>query len=229
MKIKKIKHRKLGKKAISEIMADIMAIFLVAIIVIIFVIIYKLGAKAQAEEMESAKGVTYGNYLAQVYLRTPLVAGETKMTMAELIALYDHNQTLEHRLGIESDREDNQMFKDIKNITEYFAERNLDEDKCFIIAIKGNHFDPDDVALFGNPCRRLDYDDMDSVIHVLRTYNIPKESYITYIPQIDPRYKPVEVYLIYDLITLVRAFSEEGYKIVKEGKHPPGSVETMTY
>lgn len=217
MKLKKIKPRKLGKKAISEVVADIMAIFLVAIIVIIFAIIYKLGAKAQVEEMQAAKGVTYGNYLAQVYLRTPLVAGETRLTMAELIAFYDHNQTLEKQLEIESDREDNQMFKDIKSITEDFAEKNMDTERCFVIAIRGNNFMPRDVMVKGecSPVRR------DDMIPLLVKYNIPKEAYVTYIPQIDPRYSPVEVYFVYDYSQLFKAFSAEGYKelgIMKAGE-----------
>jgi hypothetical protein len=205
-----LKPRKLGKKAISEVVADIMALFLVAIITIIFAIIYKLGAEARAEVMDSSKGVTYGNYLAQAYLRTPLAAGETKLTMAELIALYDHNQTLEHQLEIESDREDNQMFKDIKKITEQFAERNLNKDKCFIIAIKGNHFDPEDVAIVGGICDIVNFRP-EEIFEILEKYKIPKDSYITYVPQIDPRYRPVEIYFINDAESLARAFSQEAH------------------
>jgi hypothetical protein len=90
--------RRTGKKAfITDVIVDFWAYIMFVLVVIVFAILYNYAKEAKLQAIEDVKDVTYGNYLAQVYLRTPVDVAGQKMTMAELIALYDYNQTAERR------------------------------------------------------------------------------------------------------------------------------------
>ena len=65
-----------SKKAfISDALVDIWSYIMFVLIVIVFAIIYKYASSEKTQALENIYDVTYGNYLAQVYLRTPVVVG----------------------------------------------------------------------------------------------------------------------------------------------------------
>ncbi len=83
-----------GRKAfIASFMVDLFAILTFALTILVFGMLYKWSVKATEERLGQFKGVTYSNYLAETYLRTPVLINDVEMTMAELIAYYDYNQT----------------------------------------------------------------------------------------------------------------------------------------
>ncbi|MFC1723420.1 hypothetical protein ACFL0V_04745, partial [Nanoarchaeota archaeon] len=77
------KHPKINKKGfIAAIIIDFWSYVMFILIIIIFAFLYKYLASSTAERLSDFKGATYSNYLASVYLRTPILID----TPASLIA-----------------------------------------------------------------------------------------------------------------------------------------------
>ncbi|MFC1742289.1 hypothetical protein ACFL3V_07175 [Nanoarchaeota archaeon] len=211
-------HRRLGKKAfITDVLVDFWSYILFVLVVIVFAVVYKYSAEAKLQQIEDVKDVTYGNYLAQVYLRTPLDVGNTKMDMAELIALYDYNQSLEK----EKDRsyaqfwEDkfywvmgkkNPMLEAIDTITADFVDKNFDEDRCFVFSIRGNAFE---TVRRSHACPGARTFSTYYLFIILP--GIPNSTYVTYIAPVDPRDKPIAIYSIYDIERLLSLYAPDEY------------------
>ena len=255
----KISHKKgcrkkirLGKKAfIADAIVDFWSYILFLLVVIIFAFLYKWVASDAAEKLTSFKGVTWSNYLAETYLRTPINIEEVDMTMAELIALYDYNQTLyaesaegrsqltnwmgilgKTAVGLTSspaaswlgsfdskprgnsfiEGESNILFEGIEDISDDYISDNFDAfNTCYIFMIRGNAFR---YTRWGSlsKCRKISQTKLDlnfifpTISTELKPENfmdilekIPQEYYMTYIPPIDPRKKPVELIIVYDM------------------------------
>ncbi len=219
------KTRNFGKRAfISDALVDIWAIIIFVIVIIVFFVIYRWSAEAAMQQIQDKQDVIYGNYLAQVYLRTPLSVAGRDMTMAELIALYDYNQTLERMQADEASfaewAEDvitdnplvnfiglgNPMRTAIIDLTEEFVEQNFDSDRCFFFSIHGNSFDYTQRNLV---CSASIGFSPHYLFSQLR--DVPKEAYATYIAPVDPRDGPIILYSIYDFERLLSVYSPDPY------------------
>ena len=148
------KKKRTGKKAfIASALVDFWAYIMLVVIIIVFAIIYKITAEVKLNSLESVRDISYGNYLAHVYLRSPITIADKEMPMAELIALYDYNQTLEKQQGRSFDELDiisrpeeylaaveNPMREAILEITERFVSENFPEggDYIFIMITQSN-------------------------------------------------------------------------------------------
>jgi hypothetical protein len=220
-KLTKSGKRRLGKHAfLTDVLIDFWAYLAFVLVVIVFATLFKWSAEASKQAIEDTKDVTYGNYMTEVYLRTPLNVGTAKMSMAELIAFYDYNQTLEK--GIDKSYaevaaspieffygKDNQMKEAFRQITADFISKNFDQSKCYAFMVHGNSFD---YVVVGKNCL------LTTVIpfySILSNYNVPKEAYVTYLPSVDPRSKPIEVYCVYDLARLLKLYAPQGYSDIK--------------
>ncbi len=210
------KMRRMNKKAfISDSIVDIWAIILFALVVLTFAILFKFDADAREMAIKDRKDVTYGNYFAQVFLRKPMLAGNEQMTMAELIAFYDYNQTQEKQKSLIQDAKDlhkflfygvrNPLWDALEPTIDQFTEWSFDEDRCWVFSIKGNGFE---YAKFGD-CPALST--AFSIALALEQYQVPKETFVTYIASVDPRQKPIEIYSIYDLQRLVELYAPDSY------------------
>jgi hypothetical protein len=216
--VKKRRNLKLGKKAfVTDIIVDFWSYIVFVLVVIVFAVLFKLSSEAMLQALEGAKDVTYGNYLAQVYLRTPVIIGNTEMTMAELIAMYDYNQSL---IRPEDRTEDyiftgqavfalgqpNAMKDAIMSITNDFVENNYNEHKCFVFSIHGKAFDytKRNTRCFGSETFGMYY--LWAQIPL-----IPNETYVTYIAPVDPREDPIAIYSISDLEGLLSVYSDDPY------------------
>ena len=211
--------KKLGKKAfIGGAIVDIWAYIIFLLVVLVFYIIFKISAASHEQALTGMKDLSYGNYLAGAYLRAPIDVAGTEMTMAELIALYDYNQSLEKAKGTSFEELDvfssperyiagmnNPVRQAVMGITEGFIEENFREGECYSFIINGNTFRFADSRWCG-------IDDAEQLIDLLSEVGIPKENYVSYIPSVDPRMRPIEVYCIYDLQSLVKSLSEENRK-----------------
>jgi hypothetical protein len=220
-----------GKKAfITDVIVDFWAYITFVLVVIVFAILYKYAAEAKLQAVEDVKDVAYGNYLAQVYLRTPLNVGTEKMTVAELIALYDYNQTLERRGSPPEDIEDsvfydevahffddsigddNPMRSALHSITRDFVDKNFDNDRCFLFTIKGSGFEYQESSA---QCISLDVFFLGPIgaarITDLMDHlpSLPNASIQTYVASVDPRAKPIIIYSIYDMERLVQIYGED--------------------
>ena len=217
-KVKQIKP--IGKKAfIMSFIVDFWAYITFVLVVIIFAMVYKYLADAKLQAVEDVKDIVYGNYLSQVYLRKPIVVGEDRMTMAELIAMYDYNQTIEQRGKKEPTstellfgnqyffygRSDNAMWNGIVEVTEEFIDENFDDSKCYVFAMKGNDFE---YARFGSKCN---LEKGFSLVSALPQFGVPEKTFLTILPSVDPRNDPIEIYVVYDLKRLIELYSKESY------------------
>jgi hypothetical protein len=239
-----------SKKAfISDALVDIWSYIMFVLIVIVFAIIYKYASSEKTQALENIYDVTYGNYLAQVYLRTPVVVGNAQLTMAELLSMYDYNQTLEPDEGklpeglfadlfdwnvdLTGQRDassdfffgkETDLWRGIKTITDDFVRKNFNSDKCYLFGIKANGFEyskmNDDVTckIFRGftPWKVSEIDLGPFKLKVVGVNDVPKDSYLTYLPSIDPRKKPIEIYSIYDVSKLVPLDSREGDTIYRQ-------------
>jgi hypothetical protein len=224
----RVRPRKAGKKAfIAGALVDIWAIVVLVIVIVIFWFIYKAGAEARIQHLQDKKDIVYGNYLAQVYLRTPLLVAGEPMTVAELIAMYDYNQTLERA---QEDREDfaeafvneprrffagtdNPMREAIIQITDDFVDANFDEKKCFMFSIHGNSFDYNRGSEACPGARGFG-------MHYLFSQMpwVPNATYVTYLSPIDPRAKPISVYSVYDFERLLSIYAPDKYFDMDEAR-----------
>jgi hypothetical protein len=235
---RKMKKRpKLGKKAfIASFIVDFWAYLAFVLVVIVFALIFKLATANQTRALEDAQDIIYGNYISNVYLRTPVLVGGERITMAELISMYDYNQTLEKEKAKAEEvgksrieifiedvfffygQKDNPMWRGIATITEEFIKDSLDarrskgiakyfgSGRCYVLAIKGNGFE---YSRFGSFCpTKKPF----SIATILPQIGVPEESFITYLPSVDPREDPIEVYVIYDLARLVDIYASEKYQ-----------------
>ncbi|MBW2971471.1 hypothetical protein KY359_00400 [Candidatus Woesearchaeota archaeon] len=212
-----------GKKAfITDVIVDFWAYIVFTLVIIVFAILYVYTAKAKTQELQDARDITYGNYLAQVYLRKPITVGGAQMTMAELIALYDYNQTLELQRELEEDRgifesmtaffqgTQNPMRDAIMEITDAFVRVNFEGGRCYVFAVHGNAFN---YLRFGDNC--LKWRDRGFFLHpephllLERMPELPNSSYINYISPIDPRNDPILIYSIYDMDRLIDVYAED--------------------
>jgi hypothetical protein len=210
---------KLGKKAfITDIIVDFWAYITFVLVVIVFAIFYKWGAEAKLQQIDDVQDITYGNYLAQVYLRSPVVVGDQDMTMAELITLYDYNQTMEKAADpsyaemVQSGFKfffgsSNDMWDEIEEITEEYVETHYDTDNCYVFSIKGNGFEYSEFSYFGCPSGNAF-----SIASALPQFGVPVETYVTYLPSVDPRQKPIEIYSIYNLERLIELYTPKGFE-----------------
>ncbi|MBI4738628.1 hypothetical protein HY772_03565 [Candidatus Woesearchaeota archaeon] len=96
------KHRRKGlmerkgkskKGFITDVVVDFYAYILFVLVIIIFAIVFKLGADAKKQRLQDVQGVNDGNFIIQVFLRQPIDVGSNKMTYADLLILYDNNQS----------------------------------------------------------------------------------------------------------------------------------------
>jgi len=235
-----IPRKTIGKKGfISDPVVDIWAIIIFVIVIIVFALIYKNSATEKMEILQDKRDVTYGNYIAQVYLQKPIKIGDEKMTMAELISFYDYNQSIEAKNSpgilnkVGTFLKGNLMEEFLGEETDMFVKNNMDSEGCYVFAIKGNSFEKGHV---GTKCEAVTDSFINKVVeHValaiptplspflysfsdeitfyfaLEPYlkKIPKETYVTYIAPIDPRSKPIELHVIYDLERLLSVYSTD--------------------
>ncbi len=233
-----------GKKGfIADVIVDFWAYITFVLVIIVFAFLYKLVAKSSMERLSDFRGVTWSNHLASVYLRTPIEIGDTDLSMAELIALYDYNQTHERVKETKAKKESwtdlaaalkstkellmgNSILKGSRgpladglfSVTDDFIEDNFDAfDTCYLFYIKGNGFEymnwgslskckayartRAEHGVFGFSVVQSDLT-IDNFLQLLD--DVPKESYLTYIPAIDPREKPIELYVVYDFEKILR-------------------------
>ncbi|MBN1544066.1 hypothetical protein JW898_01235 [Candidatus Woesearchaeota archaeon] len=215
----------LGRRAfITDIIVDFWAYIVFVLVVIVFAIFYAYTADARLQALEDAQDISYGNYLAQVYLRKPVSVGNTDMTVAELIALYDYNQTFER----ERDRsaweeiEDfttsffhgtkNPMRDALMDITDRFVDAYFDDDKCYSFAITGNAFDYHE---FSDKCLTIEIGgnflfmtaDVRNILD--RLPSLPNSSYQTYISPVDPRDDPIIIHAVYDMDRLLDVYGKD--------------------
>lgn len=200
--------RRMAKRAfIASALVDIWAYIMFVLVIIIFSLVYKWTAEGHLEELESVRDVSYGNYMAHIYLRSPVDVGGTEMTMAELLALFDYNRTLALEQGLSCEYRpfdeyqyycmDGVMGETIVDITNSFMDENL-EDTEHIFIINGTGFTYMNAGVFG-------LGDPRAVISALLSVDIPKENYVTYIPSVDPSGDPVEVYFFYDFPRFIKS------------------------
>ena len=214
------KRKKLGKKAfIFRIVVDILAIVLFAIILIVFGLFYAYTAKTKMQNIQGKRDMVYGNYLSQVYLRTPISVAGQDMTVADLIALYDYNQSLEAKRNksyaeivdngydmLIGSIEPNPMKTAIMSITDDFVDENFNKDKCYAFGVKGNSFE------YNRRSGNCPTGEGFSVYYLLRYLQyVPNETYVTYIAPVDPRDSPVVVTSVYDLERVIKMYSKNEY------------------
>lgn len=87
--------RRSKKGFITDVIVDFYAYVVFVLVIIIFGIIFKLSADAKKQRLQDVQGVTDGNFMIQVLLREPIDVGRQKMTYADLLVLYDYNQSKE--------------------------------------------------------------------------------------------------------------------------------------
>jgi hypothetical protein len=197
--------RKLGRKAfISDIIVDIWAIIIFVVVIIIFYLIFKASATAREQTLRDKQDIVYGNYLAQVYMRTPLSIGSQKLTMGELIAIYDYNQSLEKirsksfAESAESLLTSNPMRKAIVDFTDDFVGKNFDSKRCYLFAIHSKNFDyvlpgMNCVSAMGAGFAAGGWATLNEQLKY-----VPNATYVTYLATVDPRGDPIMIYSIYD-------------------------------
>ncbi|MBI5398106.1 hypothetical protein HZB03_01460 [Candidatus Woesearchaeota archaeon] len=84
----------LSKKGfITDVVVDFYAYIVFVLVIIIFAVIFKLGADAKKQRLQDVQGVNDGNFMMQVLLRQQIDAGSQKLTYADLLVLYDNNQS----------------------------------------------------------------------------------------------------------------------------------------
>ncbi|NQU79772.1 hypothetical protein HQ545_08455 [Candidatus Woesearchaeota archaeon] len=212
------RRTKFGKKAfIAGAIVDVWSLIMFVIVIMAFAVLYKWDSVARENQLDDKSDIIYGNYLAQVYLRTPIdVAGE-KMSMADLIALYNHNQSLEGaaeegfasifrqgRTFFVGSR--NPMFNFIEKETEKYVEANFDQSKCYAFAIHGNTFD---YNLFGGSCPSGVSFSVHYLLHEME--NVPDGVYLTNIATVDPGAEPIILYSVYDIERLLEMYSDDPF------------------
>ncbi len=150
IKMKKLRES-IGKKGfISDPLVDIWAVIIFIIVIIIFAFIYKATATSKMETLQDKRDITYGNYIAQVYLEKQIKPtnndGET-MSMAEIISFYDYKKSVEARKSttiVEKIRKfvkGDPIEESIADITDKFVKSNMNSKGCYVFAIKGNDFE----------------------------------------------------------------------------------------
>jgi hypothetical protein len=211
MKTRRFRKQKAKKAFITSAIVDIWAYIMFVLVVIVFSLIYKWTATAHLEQLEGIKDLSYGNYLAHIYLRSPIDVAGTEMTMAELLALYDYNMTLEKAAGRTCEFRpydkyfyycmDGPMGKTIVDITNSFMDDNL-KDTHHIFIIKGSGFTYMNTGTFQLAGAQ-------SLIDALLSMQIPKENYVTYVPSVDPTQPPIEIYFFYDFPRFLKSLAPE--------------------
>lgn len=209
----------MGKKAfIAGALVDFFwAPLLFVLVVIIFYMLFSAVTEAKLQEIEDSKDVAYGNYLAQVYLRKPLSVGGQELTMAELIALYDYNQSLEQKkeksyAEIVRDKyrmffgKDNPMRKALIQFTEEYVDKNFDTKKCYMFGVHGNAID---YSYIGGNCPSTKAFSTKYLIDQMK--NVPVSAYATYVAPVDPRESPIVLLSVYDIERLLALYSEDRY------------------
>lgn len=224
------------KGFIASILVDFWAVIMFVLVVVIFAFLYKWTSKKAEEKLSVVHGTMWNNYLAELYLRTPLQIRDVEMTMAELIALYDYNQTNMRFLKLKDKKEknwyeklfleanevlegntarigdDNPLWQGLDKLTTGFIEDNFDAyNTCWLFGIEGNGFK---FLKHGSGSKCKKYADTYIEMGVWSasagykvTYeqlfgllkNVPVEAYTTYVPPIDPTWKPIKVYIVYDI------------------------------
>ena len=236
--------RPMGKKGfIADVLVDFWAYITFTLVIIVFAFLYKWLAKSSMEKLANFKGVTWSNHLANVYLRTPIEVADVEISMAELIALYDYNQTAERMKEFKVLNESwPGLFKALASvkqelvgnsfligsrgtlaegfteITDAFIEENFDAfDTCYLFYVEGNAFKYMEWGSLSK-CGKYASQRFEPGIFTLGTIkkdlklenflklldDIPKEGYLTYIPPIDPRHKPIKLYIVYDMAKILR-------------------------
>jgi hypothetical protein len=230
-----------GKKAfISDAVVDIWALFMFVLVIIFFAIFYKWTAEAKMQQIQDKRDIADGNYLAQVYLRTPISVGGTEMTISELISFCDYNQSMEAKqdksyaewiqektsfsLGKKTD-----LCGSLEKMTKEFVEQNFDSNRCFTFAIKGNAYEYSykSFSCPGSSAFSMYY----LVKQVLN--NVPTAAYATYLASIDPRENPIIVISIYDFERLLAIYAPDPYFDMNDAQRaatalacsaPPGAL-----
>jgi hypothetical protein len=247
----RLKWKKQKKAFIADAFVDLWAYIMFVLVVIVFAILFKYMSSAKTEALENLYDITYGNYLAQVYLRTPVIVGNARMTVAELISMYDYNQTLEPDEGklpegiffnlfdwsvdLTGQRDassdfffgrENDLWRGIKTITDDFVRKNFDSNKCYVFSIKAESFE----YAKGNDARkcqvfkgfrgfwqRAEFVNLGRIaLQTVGDKGIPPEAYLTYLPSIDPRKKPIEVVSIYDVSKMFSLEERQGDALYRQ-------------
>ncbi|MFH1063791.1 MAG: hypothetical protein V1729_01785 [Candidatus Woesearchaeota archaeon] len=203
----------MNKKAfISDSIVDIWAIVLFVLIVITFAILFKFDATAREMSIQDRKDVSYGNYFSQVYLRKPVLVGTEQMSMAELIAFYDYNQTQEKQKDIDQTIKDvffygisNSLWEVLEPSIDNFTKNSFDKDRCWVFSILGNGFE---YAKFGN-CPLMS--NAFSISRAMEQFGVPKDAFVTHIASVDPREAPIEVYSVYDVKRMIDLYAPDSY------------------
>lgn len=226
--------RRIRKKAfLAGALVDVWAILLFVVVIIVFAVLYKWSAETSMQRLQDKKDVTYGNYLSQVYLRTPLSVAGKEMTVAELIALYDYNQTLERekdRSYAETVRDGvqyifgkrNPMQEALIELTDEFVEENFDRRKCSVFSIYGNAFE---YVRRGASCPGAQ---AFSLNYLFRQIDwVPEEAYKTYVATVDPRDEPIIIYSIYDFERVLSVYSPDPYFDMSEAERMAVAQNSM--
>jgi hypothetical protein len=210
------------KAFIGSALVDIWSYILFAIIILVFALIFKYGAESKLQALTDNTNIIYGNYMAQVYLRIPVKVGGENLTMAELIAIYDYNQSsdpdpedCEDTPGwslngdIEFCGKKNAMSNAIIDITDDFVKTNFPKE-CFIFEIYGNSFY---YVNYNKHCSlSLAWDKGFSFSHDSMAAafgdDVPDHLFKTHAPQVDPRQETILVVSVYDIETMLRTFGK---------------------
>jgi hypothetical protein len=207
-----------GKKAfIAGMASDIWWFFIFVLVIAVFWVFFKWSSEAKMQQIQDKQDISYGNYLAQVYLRTPVDVGGKDMTVAELISFYDYNQTLDLQkdktlAGVFEDKvlfifgKDNAMRQALVQITEDFVEDGFDEDKCYLFAVSGTSFS---INYKSDNCAGAAAFDMKYLLSYLK--DVPVSAYTTYIAPVDPRDEPIMVFAIYDFERLLSVYAPDQF------------------
>ncbi|MBW2964608.1 hypothetical protein KY363_04055 [Candidatus Woesearchaeota archaeon] len=190
---------------------------LFVLIAVLFYLIFSFVTESKLQEIEDSKDVAYGNYLAQVYLRKPLSVGSQRFTVAELIALYDYNQTLEKKKNksyaefIEDKYhmligQDNPMRQALIKFSEEYVDKNFNSGNCYVFGVHGNAIEYNYMS--GNCPSSKAF----SAYYLLsQMRKVPANTYATFIAPVDPRQTPIVLYSIYDIERLLALYSDDPY------------------
>lgn len=196
------------KGFLAGVVVDFWSYIVFVFVLVVFALIFKFGAEAKLQSITDQQDIVYGNYLAQVYLRQPILVAGKEFTMAELIALYDYNQTLEYELHPDAFifnpnspvfliGSNSPMRDAIVKVTDDFVDSYYDK-FCHSFAIKGKVFE---YSVMSAGCGvTFGF----SPVYVINSIdNIPKNLYYTYVAPVDPRSDPIVISSIYDFQRMI--------------------------
>ena len=213
----------MNKKAfIASWPVDFWAYILFVVIIVVFAILFKLQDAAMQNQLTGIQSITDGNYLAQLYLRTPLAADNLPedFTIADFIIYYDYNVSVEKSLNTPIDLLwsgvkfiygiQDVNYRTIVALTDDFIKDNMDKKACYLFGITGNDFE---YSVIGPECSSIAI----SISSLFGVHNsIPEESYSTYIPPLDPTKQNIKIVVVQDLKSLLSTYAADTFSTVSD-------------